>query len=142
MSLIVCDGGLPKMLHDVTVARTYYMGLYTNNFTPLHASTQADFTEISTGSWSSYARIALSSWPGTPTVVSDVATSQAANVSWTLGSTLGSSITVYGYFVTDDATSTSTPVYWAELFSTGPQTIQNSGDSITIIPTLTMKSQY
>jgi hypothetical protein len=139
MSIIVPDVGLTPLLEQLlqlASIASYTYHLYTNNYTPIHGSVIGDFTEATSGAFPGYAAQAATPW-GTPTVASSVATSTAPMLTWTASSMPGSPVTIYGYYVDDGAGN----LLWAELFQS-PVVVTNSGDSVNLIPLLTMISQF
>ncbi len=94
-----------------------------------------DFTEAT---FAGYAGAALTTttW-ATATLNGHVAESTyGANVTFTR-STTGAPQSIYGWYITDPA---KVWLFACALFASGPFTVTNSGDSITVVPTLTDQS--
>jgi hypothetical protein len=107
--------------------------LYTNNLTPADADVIGSYTE-STGS--GYAAIALT---GTSWVISGTGTPATAAYAQQTFTYTGAEANVYGYYVTDGAT-TPTLLLFAERFSDGPYSIPAGGGSIKVTPQLQLAS--
>jgi hypothetical protein len=104
--------------------------LYSNNYTPVEASTYASFTEATFTGYSA-AALTAGSWTIT---AADPSTAAYPQVTFT--STAGSqNQNIYGYYVTR---ATGPEVVFAELFTDGPYNIANNGDAIKITLNFTM----
>ena len=132
MALLAPNSSEDVMLQNIlnkTAPQNVVLRLYTNNYTPVETSTEANFTEAS---GFGYASVTLpgASWtitPGNPTSAS------FAQQTFTFTGTLGN---VYGYYMTQ---LTSGFIMWAERFTDGPYNIVNSGDQIKITPVITLE---
>jgi hypothetical protein len=101
--------------------------LYVNDFTPIDASTAANFTQAS-GSGYAAAALTAGSWTVT---AGNPATATYPQVTFTFTGALGN---VYGYYVTKaDGT-----VIFAERFTTAPFNIALNGDNIKITLNITL----
>lgn len=101
---------------------TYYLRLYSNNYTPVLNESPSHFTELTT---TGYAAIALSG--GTWTITDTAGVVSATYPQQTF--TLTGSATIYGYYITD---SGKTKVYWAELLAGGPISFTSSGGTFLL----------
>ncbi len=132
MALLVPNAAEEVMLQNIlnkVAPQNMVLKLYTNNYTPVEASVEGDFTEAS---GFGYAALTLSgaSWvitPGAPT------SAAYAQQTFTFTGALGD---VYGYFVVQ---ASSGKLMWAEIFSNGPYDVQNNGDEIKVTPTITLE---
>ncbi len=130
MALLVPNQGEQialEALLNKTAPQNLTLRLFTNNYTPVETTTEADVTEAS---GSGYAAVALTaaSWTVTPGAPSDAAYPE---ITFTFTGALGN---VYGYYITQN---TSNKLVYAERFSNGPYNIQNNGDQIKITPHIT-----
>jgi hypothetical protein len=139
MPIVVPNEGelvaLDYMLKDTSVTAGCVLRLYTNDYTPVAASTDGDFTEAT---FTNYAEVTLtrSSWNAAVTNGSGKAESSygASPQSWTCGA---SGNTVYGYWVeTTDVTPT---ILWAERFGTAR--VLADGDILNIQPKFSLSSE-
>ena len=132
MALLAPNSSEDVMLQNIlnkTAPQNVVLRLYTNNYTPVETSTEANFTEASGFGYTSVT-LAGASWtitPGNPTSAS------FAQQTFTFTGTLGN---VYGYYMTQ---LTSGFIMWAERFTDGPYNIVNSGDQIKITPVITLE---
>ena len=132
MALLAPNAAEDIMLQNIlnkTAPQNVVLRLFTNNYTPVETSTEANFTEAS---GFGYASVTLpgSSWtitPGNPTSAS------YAQQTFTFTGNLGN---VYGYYMTQ---LTSGFLMWAERFTDGPYNIVNNGDQIKITPVITLE---
>ncbi|MFH0989893.1 MAG: hypothetical protein V1799_07750 [bacterium] len=133
MTLLVPDVGevqlLTMALSKATV-ETQTLKLYVNNYTPVEASTAANFTEMSTHGYAAKTLV-RATW--SIASAAGVTTASYAQQTWTF--TAAAAVTVYGYLVIE---TTSTILLWAELFANG-QVIQNTGDQILLTPKITLE---
>lgn len=137
MALVVPNVGeielLTKMLKAaLDTDEDYKLKLYSNNYTPLQSSTDADFTEAT---FTNYTEKTLTraNW-GTPTTVSNKGSSTyGVQQSWTCGA---SGQTVYGYYVMG---ATSDVLLWAEKFE-NPIPMANTF-ILNLTPTFTLNSE-
>jgi len=126
MSLVLCNQGEVQILTGF-FAGSMTLRLFTNDYTPVKASTEANLTEA-TGNGYATKTLTGGSWtitPGTPT--------SAAYAQQTFGFT-GALGNVYGYYVTRD---TDGKLMFAERFSNGPYNVQQNGDQIKVTPQFT-----
>lgn len=132
--LKIPDVSLPLMLANLTASgfngRTSNLDvrLYTSNITP---SSTDDFTTYSgnEASFPGYSPGAVNagSW-STPTVTASVAKTSTGNLTFTLTSTLGTAVIVYGYFINNNGFSGSDALVYAQRFDS-PLVFINSGDT-------------
>ena len=116
-----------EALVNKTAPQTLILRLYTNNYTPVEASTEANFTEAS---GFGYASVSLTpaSWTASGSDPTQLAYPQ---VTFTFTGALGN---VYGYYLTQ---TTSGKAVWAEIFSDGPYNMNNNGDQIKVTVQIT-----
>ena len=116
-----------EALVNKTAPQTLILWLYTNNYTPVEASTEANFTEAS---GFGYASVSLTpaSWTASGSAPTQLAYPQ---VTFTFTGALGN---VYGYYLTQ---TTSGKAVWAERFSDGPYNMNNNGDQIKVTVQIT-----
>jgi hypothetical protein len=126
-----------KSLDDylaAAVADGYQWGLFKNNGTPNEDWTISDITPAD---FSGYAGLqAFSSW-NAATWTSPRATATAADVVWTHNGG-GTSNDIYGYYVVDGAGALA----WAERNAAAPVTISGSGQTYTVKPKFTRRSEF
>jgi hypothetical protein len=136
MSLVFANEGLVNVLNKLTAATGWAnvrIKLYKNNYTPLHSSVLADFTEAD---FSGYTAVTPSY--GSATLSGDTATTTDSSSRDFTHDSGGTTNTIYGYYVVD---ITDAKVLFAELFSSS-QVMQNNGDKITITSLFTAKSEF
>lgn len=125
---------LDKMLKDaLSTNETYILKLYKNDYTPVDASTQTNFTEAT---FTNYAAFTLTraGWNAAVTVSNKAETSYTTSPrSWTCGA---SGNTVYGYWVIG---TTSNTCLWAERFATSR--VLASGDVLNLTPKFTLNKE-
>lgn len=136
MSLIVSDEGLKRLLDLLTTGAglaNIRIGLFQNNYTPLHTSTLASFTAATFVGYAvvtpAYAAATVAAHVGT--------TVDAAARNFTCSGTATPN-TIYGYYVYDSVAGVS---LFAEEFAS-PQAIANIGDQITLTSQFSLTSQY
>jgi hypothetical protein len=125
-----------------TAAGALKLKLFTNNVTPADTDTTATYTEF--GAVQGYASKALATanWAaavagtGTGLATANKASIAYPQQTWTFDGT-GGSVTVYGYYITDNA---GTKLIGAEKFA-APQVVTISGDTIKITPQLTLSTE-
>jgi hypothetical protein len=141
MAIVISNEGEALLLEYAmgkTAAADQKLRLYTNDYTPLHTSVVASFTEMGAVQGYTLKTLTTTSWgaatpgTGTGTSTSNKASIAYAQQTFTADGT-GGSQTVYGYFVTDNA---GTTLLYAERFSTA-KTYANVGDAIKITPGIT-----
>src|SRR3990167_8658299 len=116
-----------EALVNKTAPQTLILRLYTNNYTPVEASTEANFTEAS---GFGYASVSLTpaSWTVSGSDPTQIAYPQ---VTFTFTGALGN---VYGYYLTQ---TTSGKALWAERFTDGPYNMNNNGDETKVTVRIT-----
>lgn len=125
MALVTTTEGEVQILNVLfgkAAAETFSVRLYTNDYTPVEASTLLSFTEANTYGYSPVV-VNAASWTvtaGNPTY----GTTPELMFPFT-----GAAGYMYGYFVVG---TTSGKVYWAERFGNGPINIQNINDRVII----------
>lgn len=139
MSIKVSKAEIQKQL-DALAAGTaidfngYKIGLFKNNWTPgetdtISAVTPADFPGYS-------GLVTLTGWAAS-TWSSPRATITRANVTWTHSASAGSN-DIYGYYVVD----ASGALAWAERNPDGPVTVSANGQTYTVSPLYTRRSEF
>jgi hypothetical protein len=131
MTLKMSDLGCKQTLVDASAiwnATNLKLRLFQSNTTPTTSSVIGDFTECT---FAGYAAVSLTGW-ATPIVAAHDATMLADLKTFTRTST-GASQNIYGYYVTDNAT---TFLLWAERDPLAPIVVTNNGDSYTVTPSL------
>ncbi len=118
-----------KNILNITAPQTLKLKLYSNNYTPIEASVEGDFTEAA---GFGYAEVSLTpgSWVVTPGNPTSAAFPQQT---FTFTGALGN---VYGYYIVQ---TTSGKIMWAEKFTDGPYNIVNNGDQIKITLSITLE---
>lgn len=130
MTLVVTNEGEEQMLRKI-VAGGVNLHLYTNDITPAAAHTLATYTEATGGGYAEKA-LAAGTWgftPGNPSSMTYPEQEFVFNGTAT--------ITLYGYFVTDEVTGI---LLFAERFTNGPYTMANDGDTTKVTPNFTLNS--
>jgi len=130
MSLVLPNQGEQIMLEALVnkvAPQTLELRLFTNDYTPVEGTTEANVTQAS---GYGYGAITLTgaNWtitPGAPSLA------EYAQQTFTFTGALGN---VYGYYITQ---ATSGKLVWAERFSDGPYNVQNDGDQIKVTPKFT-----
>lgn len=138
--LIVTDVGIGRALETFLGVRPYVQKtyhLYRNNYTPLHSSVTADFTEPIIADYPGYAPKPVGSWSAAA-VAGSIALSLGPILTWTPTAEPPDPVNIFGYFVTDPDNMT----VWAEKFESGPITIATVFDLLTWPPLFTQKSQF
>jgi hypothetical protein len=142
--IYLCDDGIQRSLDSVTGKATTPIGnqvlrLVKATFTGSKTRVIGDFSPQATfeANFAGYAAITLtgSTWPSA-SVAANVASSAYGNQTFTRSST-GTAQTIYGWILTD---SGFTKLYANCVFTAGPYTLTNNGDSITVNPQLTEQS--
>lgn len=133
MTLVLPNVGETFLLNLMTnnaSTQNLTLRLYSNNYTPVEASTNASFTEATFTGYSA-ASLTAGSWTIT---AADPSTAAYPQVTFT--SSAGSqNQNIYGYYVTR---ATGPEVVFAELFTDGPYNIANNGDAIKVTLNFTM----
>ena len=104
--------------------------LFVSNTTLADTTIASDLTEMSTLGYAAKT-LTKTSWTVTAGATGAAATAVYAAQTWTF--TSGTAVTAYGYYVVD---STTGLLLWAETFASA-KVLQNTGDTITITPTIT-----
>lgn len=132
MALVVPNIGETKLLEWIlkSTGTDTVLKLYSNDYTPVAASTNGSFTEAT---FTGYVEkdIARTDWASATTNGSGKAEITSPDLSWSATS----SQTVYGYFVQD----ASGNLLFAERFSSARAL--ESGDTLTISPKFTLTSE-
>lgn len=137
MSLKVVQAELLATLQDqvdLFAAGPYKIGLYKNNFTPSNGSVIGD---VMPADFSGYAGLQnLTSWASV-TWIDPRASSTHGDVVWTHsgGATAND---IYGYYVVDAAGNLA----WAERNASAPVTISAAGQTYTVTPKYTRRSEF
>lgn len=131
MIVIPSVGGV-ALLNLLTDAYTAWYHLYTNPLTPNAASVLTDFVEASFGG---YAPLRSVGWTDA-LVVGDVPTAYADALVFAC-TVSGSPQSIYGYYVTQGKTG---GLLWAQSRDAGPVVITNVGDSLDVLPTLSLQT--
>ena len=132
MALVLTDVGADNMLKAYlnndwpTAGNNLTLDLYTNNYTPVDTSANANFTVAAGGG---YAQKTLDHGNWTVTPGNDPSDAVYAQQTFTFTGNLTGNASVYGYYVKDEDDS----VIWAEEFAS-PFTPANNGDNIKITP--------
>lgn len=131
-----------KMLLERSVGKvaagSLKLKLFTNDYTPVHDDVVADYTEMGAVQGYTEKTLTTAGWnaatagTGVGTSLSNKAQITYPQQQWTFDGT-GGSVTVYGYFITDDG---ETVLLGAERF-TSSQLVSSSGDLIKVTPGLT-----
>ena len=134
MALIIPDASEVLMLRfalgDVTPNTTCTLRLFVNDYTPVPATTEANFTEMTT---QNYTPIVLTNTNWTVTAEDPEAQGVQAEQTFTFDGSGGDTI-VYGYYITDD---TAGALLWAERFPSPPTVPNILGGVIKITPKFT-----
>lgn len=140
MPLIVPNAGelvlLRWLLKEVSLSSmNQTLRLFSNNVTIDKNTVVAGLTEAT---FTGYVPIPLArgSWVS-PVTVADRAVTTYTSTSSVFTATVGTSNTIYGYYVTDDVTGTC---LWAENFPAPLSMI--AGATLTILPTFTLDSEF
>lgn len=124
-----------KAVINHTAPQNLVLKLFTNNYTPVAGSTEADFTEASGGGYASKS-LTGSSWTVT-TNGSGEAEATYASQTFTFTGALSGSATVYGWFLVQ---TSSGSLMAAERFSS-TYTPAVANDAIAFVPTLQLFSE-
>ena len=123
---ILLDAGLGK-----TAATALTLRLYSNNQSPMHGDTEADYTEVAGGG---YVPIPLTAGDWTTTPGSPTSSVQPLQT-FTFSGPTNAPGTVYGYYITNAAGK----LIYAELLA-APFTPANNLDTVAVTPTITLGS--
>ena len=138
MAMNVTDVGADNMLKAYfnndwpTAGNNLTLDLYTNNYTPLQTSANANFT-VAAGV--GYAQKTLDHGNWTVTAGNDPSDAVYAQQTFTFTGNLTANATIYGYYVKDEDDS----VIWAEKFGTS-FTPANNGDNVKVTPIIQLSS--
>lgn len=130
MSLVVPNVAEPVLLNYMLKATSfpnYVLKLYSNNYTPIAASTLPNFTEATFSGYTART-FSRTEWASATQNPSGKGESSATMISWTAAS----SETVYGYYVE----SSTADLLWAEVFDTNKALQANDILNITLNFTL------
>lgn len=103
--------------------------LFSNNYTPIKATTEAQMTEVTGGGYAAK-QLAAGSWTITPGAPSSAANAEQI---WTF---TGAAPSAYGYYVTRDSDN---KLMFAERFTDAPYPIANNGDQVKVTPNFTQQ---
>lgn len=106
--------------------------LFQNNHTPADGDTVADYTECT---FSGYLVKTLLAWSAAATVSGRAEITEALQTWGHTGGATGNN--VYGYYITDFAGN----LLWAELDPAGPVLMDSSGQTYSVLPRFTLRSQ-
>lgn len=144
MAFVVSNEG-EKLLLEAAVGKVaagnLKLKLFKNDVTPAHDSTVASFTVADFTGYTT-ATLTAASWnagaagTGTGTALANKASIDYAQQTFTMG-TPGTTNTIYGYYITDNAETT---LLGAERFSSA-KAMAVSGDAIKITPKLTLSTE-
>jgi hypothetical protein len=137
MSLKVPKDQLLRTLDaDLTawVAAGYKWGLFKNNFTPGDTSVIGDITAADFSGYSGLQ--SFSSW-NAATWSTPRAVATAGDVVWTHNGG-GTSNDIYGYYVVDGSGNLA----WAERNAAAPVTMSSAGQTYTVKPQYTRRSEF
>lgn len=138
MSLKVVKDETEKSLNDYagTFAGAYKIGLYKNNWTPAEGDTISAVTPADFSGYSTVGLATFSSW-ASATFSTPRWTVTHADVTWTHNGG-GTSNDIYGYYVVDGSGNLA----WAERYASAPVTLSGSGQSFTVSPKFTRRSEF
>ncbi len=128
--IVVPDAAERTLLDDLLDGVTTYYHLFSNDLTPSATTILGDFVEPM---WPAYAPRTVTSWTPALTIAGR-AVATADQQLWTRGP-IGPPGLVYGYFVTDGSLG---PLLWCERRAAGPVSMQMPGNSVLILPRLTL----
>ena len=145
MTFVLCNEGEKILLEAAlgkVAAGALKLKLYTNDYTPVHTSVVADFTEM--GAVQAYAEktLATATWiagvagTGVGSAASNKASITYPQQTFTADGT-GGAQTAYGYFITDNA---ETSLIGGERFSAA-KAYASVGDIIKITPALRLGNE-
>lgn len=117
---------LLKYMLGQSVADNVRLHLYTNNLTPAQGDTISMYTESAAAGYS------IKELPGSQWTYATVSGTSAATYARQTY-TYSTGETVYGYYITNQATST---VIWAERFTGAPFQVPSGGGNIDVDPKL------
>jgi hypothetical protein len=136
MSIIVPNAIEGEILNSL-LNTPLHLRLYSNNVTPLHASTVATFTEVAGGGYGALP-LTFANWTITAVDPSTAVYNAVQNFNFT-GPTSAPG-TIYGYFITRDSDG---HLMWAERFFFGNVPfIPIVGSKISISPKFACISQF
>ncbi len=129
-----CAVVLGHWLSDV--ALPYIINLYKNDYTPVSGSVEADFT---IADFSGYvADQTLSGWTGPVPDGAGRMISNSDPATWTHDAGAGGNA-IYGWYMLDGATGI---IVCAERFTTAPIGMNVNGDTLSVTPHLTERSEF
>lgn len=125
---------LQRALGDITPTTfNLTLKLFVNDYTPVDASVNASFTEMSTQGYTSKT-LTAASWSVAQNG-SNEAEGTYAQQSWTFDGT-GGATTIYGYWIVDEDST----VLFAERFASS-FTAEFNGDVLRVTPTVTLSKE-
>ena len=133
MALVLSDVGADQVLkayfnNSWPASKDLVIKLFTNDYTPVDTSTDANFTEAAGGGYANKV-LANGSWTITP--ANDPSDAVFAEQIWTFTGPLTGNATIYGYYIVDNNGS---GVYiWGERLAASFTPSQN-GDQLKITP--------
>ena len=137
MSLKVVQAELEKTLTEQVAlfdSGPYQIGLYKNDFTP---AVDSDIGDITPANFSGYAGLQdLTSWASV-VFIDPRASATHADVVWTHDGG-GTPNDIYGYYVVDGSGNLA----WAERNASAPVTISAAGQTYTVTPKYTRRSEF
>lgn len=139
MSLKVVQAELLKTLNAQTALFTagpYKIGLFKNNFTPTDTSVIGDITPADFSGYSAVGLANLTAWTSA-SWSSPRAITQNADVVWTHNGG-GTPNDIYGYYVVDSLGALA----WAERNASAPVTMSAAGQTYTVTPKYTRRSEF
>lgn len=139
MALLVPDVGKPKLLDLAATpgAGTFQMHLFQNDIVPDHATLVTDLDEAD---FDGYGPKSLLGRTDALTLdVSRRAVTKWTAINWVLTLDAVTPNQIYGYWVVDPG---SGAMVWIERFGSGVVPMVSAGDSLTIVPQLTLKSEF
>jgi hypothetical protein len=138
MSLIVSDQGIAYQLNALIAkygADALLLHLFQNDYTPTDST--AILSNLTEADYDGYAAATISGW-ASASVTSHVASSAATPIVFTksAGATPN---TIYGYYITDSA---STVLYWVERDPAAPVNMTIAGNTYTVTVRDTQQSLF
>lgn len=123
---------LAAWLGKTAAAPPLTLRLFSNNHTPAHGDTNANYTEVAGAGYAAFA-LTAANWVVTPGSPSSAA--YPAHLFTFTGATNAPG-TIYGYYITDNNNKMVT----AQLLNAPPFTPAVNGDSVGVTPTITLGS--
>lgn len=131
MSFVCTHTAQQEFLRTIIQSDVLKLKLFTNDWLPSITDTVSQYTELA---YLGYAAKLLtpSEWVITLDGNTNNYYARFAQQVWTFTS----SVTVYGYYITD---STGTKLYFPERFPDAPVTLQSDGGNIKVTPTIGLR---